>query len=337
MPRLRWSRHWPRRRRGFTLIELLVVIAIIAVLIGLLVPAVQKVREAAARMSCSNNLKQLGLACHNYHDANGSLPPSVLVGPGIGWNDPNNIGPNWAIFILPYIEQDNLYKSVQGSIQNYQAWQKGAGGSNDQGWRLIRGNTVKTFLCPSDPFSGTPMSRDYNGANWARGCYGANSGAGDPGAHANGGSQGMGYGNSQGVITINRSTTLPALSGGDGTSNTIMVNHMRAGPSAGDARGVWALGMPGSSYTSNCPNGDCYGPNDTGCCSDDLGACDDRPDIQMGCWGGGWGQGNARASHSGQTLAAMGDGSVRGVRNAISVQNWFYMISAGDGRVWSDN
>src|SRR5436305_11015282 len=97
-----------RRRTGFTLIELLVVIAIIAILIGLLLPAVQKVREAAARVQSQNNLKQLGLAIHNHHDAKGYIPGNWEPGP-------NGVYGSALVFLLPYIEQDALYRQASQS------------------------------------------------------------------------------------------------------------------------------------------------------------------------------------------------------------------------------
>src|SRR5262245_12411617 len=109
----------PRQRRAFSLIELMVVIAIIAILIGLLLPAVQKVREAANQVECKNNLKQIGLALHVYHDGHGSFPPAHSYDPG--WTTvPNVPRPldnwwyiSWMARILPYIEQDGLYKRIK--------------------------------------------------------------------------------------------------------------------------------------------------------------------------------------------------------------------------------
>jgi prepilin-type N-terminal cleavage/methylation domain-containing protein len=333
-----------RRKLGFTLIELLVVIAIIAILIGLLLPAVQKVREAAARSKCTNNFKQIGLACHNYNDTNGTLPPAVYFGLQISRTDDTQCGPNWAILILPYIEQGNLLlqtvagETVQQSIQNYQTWVKtnGAQGSNDQNWRVISTTPIPTYTCPSEAFGNTQGTKA--GRNWARGNYGANAGPVSwPGCEG-GGSAPSNYGlQGGGVMCINWGDTMFALTNEDGTSNTIMINHLRAGPVNTDIRGSWALGMPGASITVNHAAGDCYTPNDRGDNSDDVQGCTNRPDIAMGCWSGGYGQGQARASHTGITIAGMADGSVRTVSNSVSEQTWYLMNSRNDGQVWTDN
>ena len=316
--------YFSRRRSAFTLIELLVVIAIIAILIGLLLPAVQKVREAAARSSCSNNLHQLALGCHNYQDTAQTLPPAVLVYNN-NWTDENSIGPPWTVLILPHIEQQALYSSVQTSINSQ------LNRVNDVGWKNIRGQSVKTFRCPSDANLDTPGNRTQG--NWARGNYGANAGAGDPSNLAGGNY--YGFGNSGGVMVVNVAHAIHRIP--DGSANVVMVNHLRAGPAATDMRGSWAFGMPGCAYTANHAVGDAYSPNDRNSNADDVLGCTDRPDIAMGCWGSGYGQGQARANHTNIVLAAMGDGSVRAFRDGIAQQVWYRINSANDGTVWTDN
>jgi len=150
-----------RTRKGFTLIELLVVIAIIAILIGLLLPAVQKVREAAARMQCQNNLKQLGIACHAFHDTYQRLPPgaandlvpfgtAAAQGQGAQW------GSSWKVYILPYIEQGNIYNQWQFYSQS--------GYQNANNGNLINNITIKTYRCPSSP---VPLFRTGTAGNSA--------------------------------------------------------------------------------------------------------------------------------------------------------------------------
>lgn len=181
------------RDRGFTLIELLVVIAIIAILIGLLLPAVQKVREAAARASCTNNLKQIGIAFHAYHDVNGYFPTAGDNGPtGCCSADTGHVERlNWTYHILPYVEQLSIYNLVkQGSSKN---------------WSLLEKEVVKTYYCPSR--RGPQLYK-----NQAKSDYAACRGTSDNGIARR--------------VDLGHKVTMP---GGvpDGTSTTLMVGESR--------------------------------------------------------------------------------------------------------------
>ncbi len=152
-----------KRRGGFTLIELLVVIAIIAVLIGLLLPAVQKVREAANRMSCTNNLKQIGLAAHNFHDTHTKFPYGILRGDGCFPVDDAGIiagGRRYGLFhqLLPYLEQDNLWKTWDHFVySNNERFPPTPSGIRNAPGSFTK-QPVKTMVCPSNPNSGNPIN-----------------------------------------------------------------------------------------------------------------------------------------------------------------------------------
>ncbi|MDY3553919.1 DUF1559 domain-containing protein [Gemmata sp. JC717] len=218
------NRRW---RAGFTLIELLVVIAIIAILIGLLLPAVQKVREAAARTQCINNLKQMGLALHSFHDANQVLPQGQSP-----WSS-YNVSPyegawSWQGYILPYMEQDNAYKQAK-------AWQNA---SNTYSWNNpTAALKMKLYTCPAD--SRGPVS--YPGAS-----AGLNVDQALTGYLGNSGTTSA---SNDGVLYMGSKVTLVGIS--DGTSNTLLVGERP--PNSNLEFGWWfaAYGYDGKG------NGDC--------------------------------------------------------------------------------
>lgn len=330
----------PTLRRGFTLIELLVVIAIIAILIALLLPAVQKVREAAARTQCTNNLKQIGIAYHAFHDNYKFLPPAILMpyAQRGNWSLNSNIndtrfGPNWAILILPYIEQDALFKQM-----NIAGWDYKGKTSGTQNWRNFRDRIIPTYRCPSE--GNDYLLTNWAGGNWARGNYGANAGPMWWPDAVNGATASSNFGlQGRGPTGINWGTTMSSLTNSDGSSNTIMVNHLRVGPRDTDARGVWALGFPGSSVTSAHATGDCLGPNVRNSASDDVqGGTDDWQQSGMGNWTSclSW-QATARSEHTGGVLACMGDGSVRFIMDNIDTRTWYLLNSMNDNQALPNN
>jgi prepilin-type N-terminal cleavage/methylation domain-containing protein/prepilin-type processing-associated H-X9-DG protein len=209
-------------RFAFTLIELLVVIAIIAILMGLLVPAVQKVREAASRLSCKNNLHQIGLGMHNYHDSMQSLPPGYVAYGSYsdGFTD-TAPGWGWAALLLPYVEQEPLYRQINFNlpVQSSPAIQ----------------TPIKIYLCPSDPTPASPFAVTDpfgNPVALAAPCsYAACAGGDESETDAPSG---------MGVFYRNSRTRLTDIT--DGTSNTILVGDR----AWSNASGIWAGAISGA-------------------------------------------------------------------------------------------
>jgi prepilin-type N-terminal cleavage/methylation domain-containing protein/prepilin-type processing-associated H-X9-DG protein len=323
-----------RRSIGFTLIELLVVIAIIAVLIGLLLPAVQKVREAAARMKCQNNLKQFTLACHNYHDANGQFPMGSkgrdVTDPN--WAYPAMNTPNWKprtpfmAYLMAYIEQTAV-AAQWDFTKNY---------SQAPNLTLI---TYKfpIFDCPSDTPDtvGHPTTHDLKsnyGLNWGSWSFRQQGGPTN-------GVFPLNYGDAKGRAPFYININIKLTDIADGTSNTLCWSEVLQSPwtqltgqAFVDRRGrVWNddtfCYQISARLTPNSPKGD-YGycdPADLNYPCDPLSVgltSAAAPDAYMA----------ARSRHTGGVNASLCDGSVRFVRDSIDLATWVALssIAAGD-------
>jgi prepilin-type N-terminal cleavage/methylation domain-containing protein len=294
-------------RRGFTLIELLVVIAIIAILIGLLLPAVQKVREAAARAKCSNNLKQWGLAMHNYHDVIGRLPWGSTWNPRTSW-----VSPLW-----PYIEQTALANQYNYTVG---FWQAPNGGPTSSLSNLVCAQ-VSTYFCPSD--RGTPAYWEGDPYWRARGNYAVNWGnTTDPGP--GGASIYAPFSYSDGSTTP-RSVTLVGFT--DGTSNTLLLSERIMAPdTAYDIRGDIINNDRGcfSFMTLNTPNSTV---------PDDLVFWTASTDPLNPSVSSGNAQNAARSRHIGGVNATLGDASVRFFANSVPLLAWQDMGTMNGGEV----
>lgn len=325
-----------RRSSGFTLVELLVVISIIGVLIGMLMPAVNAARESANRASCSNNIRQLALACLNYDQSWKALPCACTQtgawvercnGNGV-MPTPSNQRHNWVIMILPFIEQTSLFNSFVEKFEENNANHANSRAIGDTEFKDLRVIELPVMKCPTDANNKIPYTDSANN-KWGRGNYGANMGLtladylGHDTWWTNPGARGV----------MGPRHTLSAGEITDGASNTILLAELRSGLTAKDPRGTWAMGGAGSSAT--CRNGyicgDDNGPNFLHAGSDDIFDCSDawglnsteRLRLKMPCTGSTNRQATTRSMHQGGVMTAFADNSVHFISDNIQTRSSF--------------
>jgi prepilin-type N-terminal cleavage/methylation domain-containing protein len=303
-----------QKRPGFTLIELLVVIAIIGILIALLLPAVQKVREAAQRVQCANNLKQIGLATHSLHDTYSVLPPltapaqtKAITVPG-----PYQGAVGFTVFdwLLPFIEQDPLFRKANYNADTY------VGGP---GWGYVGCNPIKTYLCPAEPEPFGPlgygMASSTNGpaTKWSYGNYAANYYV---------------FGNPN-IPTVEGASRIPQ-SFPDGTSNVIVYTERygTCGTSGDPNSSSTFCNLWGDSDSAwrpvFCVNRINQTPVDPGYPPCNLFQV--RPNWLTSC-----DTTRAESPHAGGIQACLGDGSVRFVQGSIRASTWAQACDPRDG------
>ena len=301
-----------KRSAGFTLIELLVVIAIIAVLIALLLPAVQQAREAARRSQCKNNLKQLGLAMHNYHDTFGTFPMGVT-----GYQDSPS-GNRLCFFqsILPYVEQSTLYNQLN---MNATSWSNTTAHTAFALTNPIIFTKIAVFMCPSDPGGGnlgvTPAPRGFH-SNYLP--VQGNNVFTVPGVRS-----------TNGLFYTISSTRIRDIT--DGTTNTAMMGEIINSPD--DAVAIQRRGQVWESYDGNTLISTLYPPNTTvsdvvptGCASSLRAPCTTSGNPIL----------SARSFHTGGAHVTLADGSVKFVSENISTVVWNNVGARNDGNVIGD-
>jgi len=314
---------------GFTLIELLVVIAIIAILVALLLPAVQQAREAARRSSCKNNLKQLGLALHNYHDTFNTFPPAFVDGDpcytsttndcasDAPYENRNSLG--WQTFILPYVEQPALYDQIGAQTGSFtRSWYdaNGDGVLNDP---IAASRTIiSNYNCPSDPMGGINTKRSSLGKTNYLG-NGGNGAARD----------------SNGTLFVNSKVLMRDIT--DGTSNTVMIaerSTQRDSDSitrCGTVVCNWNGGLWIGARTTNggVPQG--WYP---GVVSNDVesygGLTSTLINGGTATWGADWG---SSSSHKGGMQVTMSDGAVVFLSENINAETYRRLRNRRDGQV----